>query len=104
LTHESFKDIVSFYDALEMMEICKFLDGKTVPTQVLLVKWFDQWKTGNFRPIFDEIKTLNETWQNDRVNDTSTTIPPESNDPRNSANNNEQDMITAKTRKGKYNA
>ena len=102
MTHESFKDIVTFYEEITLEQVSKFLDGETVSHEILLEKWFDIWKTGKFRAIFDEIKELNKTYFESRRNDTSFSIPTDAEKPRDSANKNNEKFQKAKTRRGKF--
>lgn len=90
MTHESFKDIVSFYEVYDADKINKFLDSEI--EDELLSRWFKQWQSGNFRPIFDEIEFLNETYFATRSNrelpEIAFTKPKDADMPRKKENGN----------------
>ena len=66
MTHKGFKDIILWYQIYNLEKINQFLDGKI--EDPLLQRWFEQWKTGNYRIIFDEIDALNEIYFTVRSN------------------------------------
>ena len=89
MTHEIFKQIMTFSETYSTEQVNKFLDD-SFECPVLL-NLFDTWKTGNQRKVFDEIKKLNEMLVEIKKNDNSSNrIPKDANLPRTKDNKNSE--------------
>ena len=94
MTHESFKDICDYCEFISRDELDSFCDGEDTENNILLLEWFDIWKTGHFRNIHDEIKQLNQIYMELRRNEDNFSIPTDANLKREKNNGNKE-----KTRK-----
>jgi len=86
MTHEGFKAIMTWWDYRDDQLIVDFLDGEN--NDSLLLKWFNLWKVGKQKLIFEEIEQLNETERQSRQNTNSIDIPTDSTIPRDIQNRN----------------
>ena len=85
MTHESFKQILDWSDNYTEEQICKFLDDSfDCP---VLEQWFELWRQGKQREIFNQITSMNELRANTTRNDPER-IPEDRNLPRKKKNQN----------------
>jgi hypothetical protein len=96
MTHESFKQIMTFSDTYTKEDICNFLDGNF--EDAVLNQWFDLWKDGKQRQIFDEIKSMNQLKENISKNDVERK-PVDFDKPRGKQNKNLEKMQKQKQMK-----
>ena len=85
MTHESFKQILSFSDSYTKEQVGRFLDDDFECT--VLEQWFALWQQGKQREIFEQIKEMNELRENITKNDPER-IPKDFDLPRKKGNQN----------------
>jgi len=95
MTHQSFKDILTFWDYRDEKLIVEFLDGKNNDAELLSL--FNLWKRGKQKAIFTRIKVLNETERTRRKNE-GEVIPTDFDMPREFQNRNIDEFEKMKNR------
>ena len=85
MTHESFKQILSWSDTYTREDVCKFLDNSFECP--VLEQWFALWQKGKQRQIFDEIKSMNLLRANTNKNSPEM-VPLDYEKPRDASNDN----------------
>ncbi|GEM_PF-3608115 len=86
MTHEIFKQIMTFSDTYSTEQVNKFLDNSFECP--VLESLFEIWKTGNQREVFNQIKELNKMVAEIKRNDIFNVVPKDANLPRIKENNN----------------
>jgi len=85
MTHESFKQILSWSDNYTKEQVCKFLDNSF--DYHVLESWFILWQQGKQRQIFEQINSMNDLRANTAKNDVERR-PKDRNLPRKKENQN----------------
>ncbi len=85
MTHESFKQILSWSDRYTKEQVCSFLDGAI--EDALLESWFVMWQKGHQRQMFNQIHVKNRTRAEQQKNQPET-IPRDFDKPRGQSNDN----------------
>ena len=85
MTHESFKQILSWSDNYAKEQVCKFLDNSF--DCYVLESWFVLWQQGKQRQIFEQINSMNDLRANTAKNDVERR-PTDWNLPRKKENQN----------------
>ena len=86
MTHEIFKQILTWCEEFTKEDIEKFLDGIIDDPKLLVL--FNLWKQGKQREVFDKIKTMNQTHFDKRKADVGGKIPPDASLSRKTSNKN----------------
>jgi len=90
MTHKSFHQIMDWIDELHEKDkleyVNRFLDGDM--EDVIFQELFDIWKLGDFIPMWDLIKIINQDYYDSRANDRSIIIPDDFDLPRQPSNRN----------------
>ena len=85
MTHESFKQILTWCDGFTTQQVNQFLDD--LLESDVLDGFFTLWTQGKQRELFDLINSMNETLENTARNETDD-IPIDANMPRTQQNEN----------------
>lgn len=90
MTHQGFKDILNGTMVFSLEFINQFLDGKN--QDPILLAWFNLWKTGHYKQIFDEIDQMENLILQTKANQTppnaSFIVPIDFDVPRRESNKN----------------
>ena len=93
MTHESFKQILTFCENYNKEQVGKFLDDSFECP--VLEQWFELWKQGKQRDIFEQIKEMNGLRENTTKNDPER-IPKDFDLPRKKENRNHEKLTKPK--------